>query len=281
MDAELTWSQAMVRTHQQPNGFSANHHAEDHFTTSLDVGDHIARVVLRRCLEAADRHGIAEPWIVDVGAGRGTLLRQLMALGFPRQRLLGVDVRARPADLEVEWVQGVAPGCVPRLAGLLFAHEFLDDVPADLVENGRVMTTAGTPGPLADPADVQWLRRWAGSDTGLVGRRRDLVWTDLVQRVVAGEAIAVDFSGGGPVGHRHGRQVRPVPDGNTDICAGVDMRSCRSATGGRILSQRRVLSKAVAQTVDERAELAVLRDPAGLGAFEWLITDVPSVGSPT
>ena len=139
MDARhLTWSEAIAWTHQSPAGFSRRHRAEEHFSTSIGVGDHVARVVLERCRAAAGRHGISSPWIVDVGAGDGLLLRQLLKLGFPAEQLVGVDVRPAPVDLPVRWIQGVAPACVPRFAGLLFAHEFLDDVPAEYVVDGRL-----------------------------------------------------------------------------------------------------------------------------------------------
>lgn len=279
MDAGLTWSAAMTATHQVADGFSATTRAEDHFTTSLDIGDHIARLILERCRNVAGRPGISDPWIVDVGAGSGTLLRQLIALGFPQDRLMGVDVRAQPADLDVTWVQGIAPDCVPRVSGLLIAHEFLDDIPADVVRDGCLVAVAGDVGPAACADDLAWLRRWTGSDSGTVGRHRDEAWSRLVARLQEGEAIAVDFPASAPVGHRAGRRLRPVPDGNTDICAGVELRSCRQATGGRIHVQHRLLAGVTPRTFQERAELAVLRDRNGLGAFEWLITEVPSVGS--
>lgn len=276
-----TWAQVMARAHHHPAGFSALDRAERHFTTSIDVGDHLARMLLRRCRAAADRHGMAEPWIVDVGAGSGRLLRQLLHLGFPGQRLLGIDVRSAPGDLPVNWIQGVAPQCVPRLRGLLVAHEFLDDVPADLVEAGRVLTVDGAPGPPASAADLQWLAEWKGGDSGLVGRHRDAAWAALVGRVEVGEAVAVDFwDGAGPVGHRTGRRLPASPDPHSDISAGVELRSCRAVTGGRLIPQRRLLADLAPRTVQERSELAVLRDPDGLGGFGWLITDGGSVGSP-
>lgn len=285
MDAQqLTWSQAITWTHTGPSGFSGRHRAEQHFATSMSVGTHIARLVFERCRAAAKRHHITRPWIVDVGSGNGALLRQLLALGFPADRLLGIDVRQRPPDLPVNWIRGVAPDCVPPVAGLIFAHEFLDDVPADWVVDGRVQTVDAQGrsyvGGIADPADLSWLRTWAGGDTGLVGRQRDEVWVELVDRVRVGEAIAVDFGSGAPVGHRAGRRCAPVPDGLTDISAGVELRSCRTRTGGRLIPQHRLLADRRAVDVAERAELAVLRDRAGFGAFNWLISDVASIGSP-
>jgi len=281
MDARhLTWSEAIAWTHQSPAGFSRRHRAEEHFSTSIGVGDHVARVVLERCRAAAGRHGISSPWIVDVGAGDGLLLRQLLKLGFPAEQLVGVDVRRAPVDLPVRWIQGVAPACVPRFAGLLFAHEFLDDVPAEYVVDGRLQRADLTLGELAAPDDLQWLHKWTGGETGLVGRSRDEAWAHLVGSVEVGEAIAVDFRPGAPVGHRAGRRLSPVPDGSTDICAGVELRSCRDRTGGRVIPQHRVLAGRPAADVQEGAELAALRDRSGFGAFDWLITEVSSVGSP-
>ncbi len=281
MDAELTWSRVMARTHAAPDGFSATQRAESHFTTSVDVGDHIASIVMARCLATAQRHGIDDPWIVDVGAGSGRLLGQLLGLGFPGERLLGIDVRPAP-DLDVCWIQGVAPECVPRFSGLLFAHEFLDDVPVEVVADGQVLDRDGDVVGPADTDDLAWLRRWTRSDSGVVGRRRDVVWQALTSRVVAGEAIAVDYPRGLPVGHWRGRRTTPVA--GVDICAGVDLRSCRAATGGRLVPQHRMLADAVASDLQEAAELAVLRDRDGLGAFQWLITggtdEHASVGSP-
>ena len=281
MDARhLTWSEAIAWTHQSPAGFSRRHRAEEHFSTSIGVGDHVARVVLERCRAAAGRHGISSPWIVDVGAGDGLLLRQLLKLGFPAEQLVGVDVRPAPVDLPVRWIQGVAPACVPRFAGLLFAHEFLDDVPAEYVVNGRLQRADLTLGEPAAPDGRQWLHKWTGGETGLVGRSRDEAWAHLVGSVEVGEAIAVDFRPGAPVGHRAGRRLSPVPDGSTDICAGVELRSCRDRTGGRVIPQHRVLAGRPAADVQEGAELAALRDRSGFGAFDWLITEVSSVGSP-
>lgn len=265
----------MAWTHEV--AFSPHEPAERHFITSIDIGEHIARVVLGRCEAVARRHGISRPWIIDVGAGRGRLLGQLLDLGFPADRLLGVDVRPAP-DLPVEWIQGRAPDCLPTgVEGLVFAHEFLDDIPADVVRDGRVITAAGRPGPAAGSGELAWAARWG---EGLNGWTRDEAWVRIVGCLAAGEAIAVDYPRGEPVGHRTGRRISADPDGATDISAGVEFRSLRARTGGRIVSQHRVLAHAPVNTWQERAELRVLRDRAGFGAFDWLFTEAGSVGSP-
>jgi hypothetical protein len=265
VDEGLTWHDAMAWTHQV--AFSPHHAAERHFGTAIDVGDHIAREVLRRCRATARRYGIDDPWIVDVGAGSGRLLRQLLDLGHPPDRLLGVDVRPAP-DLPVHWIQGVAPAAVPEVAGLLLAHEFLDDIPLDVVRDGHVLTTDGRPGPPATQAQCAWSARWGEGPCGLT---RDDAWAALVSRVTVGQAIAVDYPRSLPVGHRRGRRMPAVADGRTDISAGVEFRSLRDRTGGRLVPQHRVLPPSA----------GLLRDRGSFGSFLWLITDVPARAAAT
>ena len=253
MRGDWTWSEAMRWTHQE-HGVRA----EGHFSTSIDVGDHIARFVLARCLDAARRHVIAEPWIVDVGAGSGRLLRQLLDLGFPGDRLMGVDVRARP-DLPVHWIQAVAPECLPPVEGLVFAHEFLDDMPADVVRDGRVELVDGSLAPAAAEEQQAWAARWGD---GVCGLTRDDAWARIVASVTVGEAIAVDYPPTGMVGHLNGRRTPGVVD-DRDLSAGVEFRSLRTRTGGRVVPQHRLFPQE-----------PVLADRAGLGSFLWLFTDV-------
>ncbi len=269
----------MQWAHLDPAGFSHTQRAEEHFTTSIGIGDHVARKVLERCEGAARRHGIADPWIVDVGAGDGRLLRQLLDLGFSGSRLLGVDVRPAPPGLPVQWIQGRAPECVPAVRGLLFAHEFLDDVAVDVVDGDHVLTTDGQPARRTSRREQDWLRRWAPDGSQVVGLRRDQVWAQLVAKV-EGEAIAVDFMGGAPVGHRRGRRTQASLCPETDLCAGVDLRACRAATGGRLIPQHRVFADVRGLSASQSAQLRVLRDRSGLGGFGWLFTDRSSVGSP-
>lgn len=252
MRSDWTWARAMRWTHLEQGV-----RAEDHFSTSIDLGDHVARLVLRRCAAAAERHRITSPWIVDVGAGSGKLLGQLLDLGFPGERLLGVDVRPAP-DLPVHWIRGVAPQCLPEVEGVVLAHEFLDDVPADVVRGGRLELLDGSLGPSATAAQLEWATRWGD---GVCGVSRDVAWAGIVASVRAGEAIAVDFTGGGHVGHLHGRRTAPIPDGR-DLCAGVNFQSLKSRTGGWLAPQHRLFPG-----------VPVLADGPGPGSFLWLFTD--------
>jgi len=111
--------------------------------------------------------------LVDVGAGRGELLTGVLA-ALPgevaaRLRPCAVERAARPAGLDprIEW-RGELPAA-GSVTGLLFANEWLDNVPVDVVETDadgvprRVLVRAdGTErlgGPV-DGADAEWLRRW-------------------------------------------------------------------------------------------------------------------------
>src|SRR5439155_16840402 len=87
--------------------------------------------------------------------------------------------------------------------------------------------------------------------------------------------------GGTLTGYRDGRQVRPVPDGSTDITAHVHLASC----GATILSQREALRRLgvdgrvppydgdpgrYAAALARASAAAELLDPHGLGGFSWL-----------
>ncbi len=108
-----------------------------HFTTATHGAT--GRALARTLWELADRYDL--PGVVDVGAGRGELLRHLYALA-PGRPLCGLDVVPRPHDLpdDVGWVESPGGGSlpedwVPPLA-LVVAHEWLDVVPCTIAEVG-------------------------------------------------------------------------------------------------------------------------------------------------
>ena len=228
--------EAIAWTHQSPAGFSRRHRAEEHFSTSIGVGDHVARVVLERCRAAAGRRDLFPGSWMSVRA-TACSLRQLLKLGFPARnsswggRPSGASGPAGALD------QGVAPACVPRFAGLLFAHEFWM-IAAEYVVDGRLQRADLTLGEPAAPDDLQWLHKWTGGETGLVGRSRDEAWAHLVGSVEVGRRLRWIFArgtGGSPgrtqvvAGsrweHRHlrWRGVAIVP--------GPDRWPCHPATG--------------------------------------------------
>jgi SAM-dependent MidA family methyltransferase len=190
---------------------------------------------------------------VDMGAGRGELvtgvLTALPADVAARARGYAVEIADRPPGLDerITW-QKEPPEAV---TGLLFANEWLDNVPVDVAE----VDPAGVPrlvlvAPdgserLGEPvvgADADWLARWwpLPAEEGLraeIGLPRDLAWAAAVDRLVRGLAVAVDYAHtadarppfGTLTGFREGRETAPVPDGSCDITAHVALDACAAA----------------------------------------------------
>jgi SAM-dependent MidA family methyltransferase len=223
-----------------------------HFRTSVHASALFTRAVgelVRRVDEALGRP--AELAVVDMGAGRGELAAGLLdavpgAAG--RLRVVAVERAARPPGLDprVEWADRPPEG----VAGVLFANEWLDDVPVDVAEadgDGVPRLVEVGPGgeerlgaPVAG-ADARWLARWwplreAGTRAE-IGWPRDEAWAGAVRSLRRGLAVAVDYAherGDRPpfgtlTGYREGSQVRPVPDGSCDVTSHVALDACAAA----------------------------------------------------
>ncbi|MEU6595387.1 SAM-dependent methyltransferase [Streptomyces sp. NPDC046881] len=227
-----------------------------HFRTSVHASPLFARAVARllcRVDAALGRPAVLD--FVDVGAGRGELVGGVLA-ALPadvaaRTRAYAVEIADRPAGLDgrITWLSDL-PDAV---TGLLFANEWLDNVPVDVVE----VDSAGVPRlvlvaedgseRLGDPvtgAAADWLARWwpLPAEEGLraeIGLPRDRAWAAAVDRVVRGLAVAVDYAHtldarppfGTLTGFREGRETAPVPDGSCDITAHVALDACAAAPG--------------------------------------------------
>ncbi|MEH0823579.1 MULTISPECIES: SAM-dependent methyltransferase [unclassified Micromonospora] len=143
-----------------------------HFRTSVHASPVFAASVLRQLemVDAALGHP-ARLDVVDVGAGRGELLRTLLAQAAPelatRIRPVAVERATRPPDLppEIGWRPDIPDG----ITGLLLATEWLDNVPLDVAVHTpagwRVLlvdptTRQETVGPPPSPTDTTWLTRW-------------------------------------------------------------------------------------------------------------------------
>ncbi|MGW2325593.1 SAM-dependent methyltransferase [Streptomyces sp. NPDC001700] len=267
------WREAAERALYGPDGFFRRTEGPaGHFRTSVHASPLYARAVtelLRRVDEALGRP--PKLALVDLGAGRGELLTGVLAAaaGLPhglaaRLRPYAVERAARPAGLDgrVEWRETVPEG----FTGLLFANEWLDNVPVDIAETDpdgvprRVEVSAAADGAERLGAEVTgedaaWLDRWwplAGAEPGLraeIGRPRDAAWAGAVRCVGAGLAVAVDYAHeraarppfGTLTGFREGREVRPVPDGSCDITAHVALDACAAGTDARLIPQRDAL----------------------------------------
>ncbi|MGQ5634112.1 MULTISPECIES: SAM-dependent methyltransferase [unclassified Streptomyces] len=225
-----------------------------HFRTSVHASPLFARAVARllcRVDEALGRPAALD--FVDMGAGRGELVTGVLA-ALPadvaaRARAYAVERAGRPAGLDdrVTWLDA-PPAAV---TGLLFANEWLDNVPVDVVEVDPVgvprLVLVADDGSerLGEPvtgADADWLARWwpLPPEEGLraeIGLPRDLAWASAVHRVVRGLAVAVDYAHtadarppfGTLTGFRAGRETPPVPDGSCDITAHVALDACATA----------------------------------------------------
>lgn len=269
--AELFWA------HQSPS---------DHFRTS--IGDEMAERMLTEVADVDKRLGHPPEFtIIDVGAGDGDLLRRLRDLAPPelahRLRLVGVDLRPSPDDT-LDWVIGTAPDGVDLspVVGLVMAHEWLDEIPCDVVEcdaggvvrlvlvGGDGAETLGPP--LAETAacaeyDVDalaasdWVNAWwplrVPGERAEVGIARDHAWRWLAGLVRDGVALATDYGhtmeSRRPtlVGYREGRLTAPRPDGTVNLTAHVSVDSCAAQVPGSTLyTQREMLPSVTPPPID-------------------------------
>ncbi|AWI30254.1 hypothetical protein E3E14_06645 [Streptomyces sp. ICN441] len=313
----VPWREAAERALYGPRGFYRRPEGPaGHFRTSVHASPLYAAAVARLLRETAEDlpAAVAEVALVDIGAGRGELLAGVLAAlpdGFP-VRAYAVERAARPAGLDprIEWGERPPAG----VSGLLFANEWLDNVPVDVAEVDDagvpryVLVRADGEERLGDPvagADAAWLARWwppAGPGTRAeIGRPRDAAWAAAVACLDVGLAVAVDYAhraGDRPpfgtlTGFRGGREVRPVPDGGCDITAHVALDAC-AGPGAELVSQREALRRlgvfgarpplalastdptAYVRALASAGEAAELTAPGGLGDFVWLLQPVPA-----
>ncbi|MEU4212095.1 SAM-dependent methyltransferase [Streptomyces sp. NPDC026206] len=313
-----TWRAATEAALYGPGGFYRRPEGPaGHFRTSVHASALYAGAVveLLRRVDAALGHP-AELVFTDMGAGRGELVTGVLARCpaelAGRLRPYAVELAARPEGLDprVLWTDTPPDGA----RGLLFANEWLDNVPLDVAEADgagtarQVLVRADGEELLGDPVageDAGWLARWwplEGAPPGSraeIGHPRDAAWSRAVGSLRAGLAVAVDYAHeratrppfGTLTGFRDGREVRPVPDGTCDITAHVALDAC-AGPGASLVSQRQALRAlgvdgsrpplslassdpaAYVRALSAAGEAAELTAPAGLGAFGWLVQPV-------
>lgn len=297
------WQSAMSEALYGPDGVFVRSAPADHFRTSVTASPQFATAVRRLAGLVDDALGRPDPFdLVDVGAGRGELLAALPDVPS-RWRLTGVELAPDPGR-GFGWTRRIPP-----VHGLVIANEWLDNVPLEVLFDGRVVEVDDSGeerlGAPASAAALAWTRRWWPSGRRVeVGAARDAAWAGAVGQVSRGLAVAVDY---GHVlgdrfvygdrrptltGYRAGRQVPPVPDGSCDLTAHVALDSCAAATGARVMPQREALSllgvdatrpPLALSSSDPRGYLAALQtatqsadllDPRGLGSLGWLVQPV-------
>ncbi|APY87071.1 hypothetical protein DCW30_12390 [Streptomyces alfalfae] len=311
------WREATKTALYGPGGFYLRPEGPaGHFRTSVHASPLYADAVARLLCRLDDVLGRpGELAFVDMGAGRGELtsgvLAALPADVAARVRAYAVERAERPAGLDprVEWRAAPPAG----VTGLLFANEWLDNVPLDVAEVAadgtarRVLVRgdgAESLGGPVDGRDARWLARWwpLGDEPGLraeIGHPRDEAWAAAVAALERGLAVAVDYAhlkGARPpygtlTGFRAGRETAPVPDGSCDITAHVALDAC-AAEGAVLLTQRAALGAlgvsggrpplalassdpaAYVRALARAGEAAELTAPGGLGDFRWLLQPV-------
>ncbi|MBA2553236.1 MAG: SAM-dependent methyltransferase [Geodermatophilaceae bacterium] len=159
-------------------------------------------------------------------------------------------------------------------------------------------------------AEAAWLARWWPSGSRReIGLGRDSAWASAVSRVRRGLAVAIDYAHvaeqrpayGTLTGFRRGRETPPIPDGSCDLTAHVAIDSvsvageaaCPAATSGAVRTLRTDQRTALrslgvsgrrpayaadpggyAAALQRASDAAELTDPAGLGAFAWLVQGI-------
>lgn len=221
--------------------------AEGHFVTSPHVHPVFSRLVGVALEELWVALGRPAPFrLVEVGAGDGTLARELLA-GFERggievsyaaveasagarralSELAGVTVAERPSDLE------------PIDAGVVVANELLDNLPFRRVRarDRLVEVRIGLEGDRLVEVETRCDDELAslapelepGEEAAIpVGALRFV--DELASRLVRGYALLIDYGAlEGPAGDVHGyRDHRVLEDvleapGDADVTAGVDL----------------------------------------------------------
>jgi SAM-dependent MidA family methyltransferase len=309
-----TWQQAMQEALYGPGGFYVRgERPAAHFRTSVHTSARYAAAVLALLREVDAALGQpARLDLVDIGAGQGELLSQVLAAAGPplAERIVphAAEVAPRPPGLDrrIRW----APAPPPAITGLVIASEWLDNVPLDAAELGPdgprlVLVDTGTgaerSGPAVAPADLAWLRRWWPlrhlGDRAELGRPRCAAWAGVIGRLDRGVALAADYghrrasrpAAGTLAGFRDGRPVRPIPDGSRDITAHVAVDACAAAgaaagAAATLLTTQRAALRALGLTGRRPALRQADRDPAGYlaalrqAAEEAELTDPAGLG---
>jgi SAM-dependent MidA family methyltransferase len=172
-EAWLSWRAAAQAALYGPDGFYRRPEGPvAHFRTSVHASRLFAGAVARLLCRVDEALGRPAPLaFVDMAAGRGELVTGVLA-ALPaevaaRTRAYAVEVAARSdgPDERVTWLTEPPTG----VTGLLFANEWLDNVPVDVAQTDpdgvprRVLVRQDGTERLGEPVageDARWLERW-------------------------------------------------------------------------------------------------------------------------
>lgn len=271
----VPWSRAWAAASRD---FWSREEPADHFGTS--VSPLMAARVEDIARETDARLGHPDEfWIIDIGCGDGQLL-DLVRDRCPdlaaRARWLGVDVRSVSRG-GIESIQSFCPADLEGapFVGLIMAHEWLDEIPCDVIERdddgvdrivlvdrhgeeslGPAITDDAACAALGVDAQSAraWMQAWwplaEPGDRAEVGLERDRAWAWMGSLLEAGCVLATDYGHdrdvrlgtyrhGTLTAYRDGRVVPPVPDGRAGITAHVALDSCAAALPGTRRSAQR------------------------------------------
>ncbi|HEX3390120.1 MAG TPA: SAM-dependent methyltransferase [Streptosporangiaceae bacterium] len=300
-----TWRAATQEALYGRDGFYARgEHPAAHFATSVHVSSRYAEAILALLRHTDEALGHPDQLdLVDIGAGQGELLDQVLRLAqhlpaatgpagawssFPQRitaRAIEIAPRPSGADDRIRWASAL-PG---QIRGLVIASEWLDNIPVDVAEltpdGPRIMLVdpgsgAEQPGPAAGPAEQQWLHQWwplqHPGERAELGYPRCAAWSGVIGRLAGGMALAADYAhsrarrplAGTLAAFRDGRAVRPIPDGSRDITAHVALDACAAAgiaagATQTVLTTQRAALRALGLTGRRPPLSEAERDPAG------------------
>ena len=300
-----TWRAATQDALYGRDGFYARgERPAAHFRTSVHASPRYAGAILALLRYTDEALGYPDRLdLVDIGAGQGELLGQVLGLAqqlpaatgpagawssFPQRiTATAIEIAPRPpgADDRIRWASGLPA----RIRGLVIASEWLDNIPVDVAEltpdGPRIMLVdpgsgAEQPGPAAGPAEQEWLRQWwplaHPGDRAELGHPRCAAWAAVIGRLAGGLALAADYAhsrerrplAGTLAGFRDGRAVRPIPDGSRDITAHVALDACAAAgiaagATQTVLTTQRAALRALGLTGRRPPLSQADRDPAG------------------
>ena len=322
-EGPITFSTFMELALYGPGGFYDDPPvgAGGDFVTSPHVHPAFGMFLARALAELADALGAPNPLrITEVGAGDGTLARQILAELDASYTAVEVSAGARTALREIEGIEVAERLTAP--VDVVVAHELLDNLPFRLVHGGREVLI-GLDGDTLVEHRVALEDDLAGVLAG-IDATGDLVVPvgilgfidELAGALARGSALLIDYGdesgGGAPHGYREHRIVEDLlaAPGAADITAGVDLgwvarhaehRGLRAFPAVRqtdallavgfepwlrdeLAHQQDQLAGGrgleAVRTWSGRSRASLLVDPGALGRMRWLLLATPELAEP-